>query len=292
MKHKRSSFLASVGSAMLLCVPSLVLAQPYLGSNLSPFAVLGASTVTNTGPSVITGDLGLYAGPSVTGFAVPPANTVVEGPGSTGLINGPGLVSGTIYISHATANLAQVDLTTASIALTNLPCGVDLSGSDLGGLTLTPGVYCFSSSAQLTGTLTLNAQNDPNAVWVFQIGSTLTTASNSSVVFINGSSANACGVQWRVGSSATIGTGTSFAGNILAEISVTLNTGANVIGRALARIGAVTLDTNNISFAACSASAPPPFPGTSVPTLPVWAIMALVALLSLVGLAAMRRRAT
>ena len=103
----------------------------------------------------------------------------------------------------------------------------------------------FRSSAQLTGTLTLDAQGNPNAVWVFQIGSTLTTASNSSVVVINGGSS--CNVFWQVGSSATLGTDTAFAGNILALTSITLNTGASVSGRALARNGAVTMDTNTIS---------------------------------------------
>ena len=124
-----------------------------------------------------------------------------------------------------------------------------MTGQDLGGLTLTPGVYCFSSSAQLTGTLTLDAQGNPNAVFIFKIGSTLTTASNSSVVVINtgGNSSIACNVFWQVGSSATLGTGTSFAGNILALTSITLNTGANVSGRVLARNGAVTLDTNNVT---------------------------------------------
>ena len=121
----------------------------------------------------------------------------------------------------------------------------NLTGQNLGGLTLTPGVYSFSSSAQLTGTLTLDAQGDPNALFVFQIGSTLTTASNSSVVFINGGQGN--NTFWQVGSSATLGTGTAFTGNILALASITLTTGANIrCGRALARNGAVTQDHNNI----------------------------------------------
>jgi len=139
------------------------------------FAVLGGSTVTNTGPTTIIGDVGLYPGPSVTGFVDPPANTVVEGPGSTGLINGPGLVDGTIYISHADAQQGQIDNTTAYNGLAAMPFTTDLTGVDLGGSVLTSGVYHFDTAAQLTGTLTLDAQGLNNAFWVFQIGSTLTT---------------------------------------------------------------------------------------------------------------------
>src|SRR4029078_1115817 len=126
-------------------------------------------------------------------------------------------------------------------------CTQDLTGQALGGLTLTSGVYCFSSSAQLTGALTLNAQGNANATFIFLIGSSLTTASASSVLMINGG--NPCGVAWKVGISAVLGSATSFMGNLLALTSISLNNGANITGRALARNGAVTLDTNNISFA-------------------------------------------
>jgi hypothetical protein len=236
----------AMGVAALLYGPSPALAQEYLGPSLRPFAVLGASTVTCTGASVITGDLGVSPGTAVTGFPAPCT------------------VTGTIHGGNATAAAAHVDLTTAFTTLGALPCGLDLTGTDLGGLTLTPGVYCFSSSAQLTGTLTLDAQGSPSAEWVFQIGSTLTTASGSSVVFIG--SGNPCGAQWRVGSSATLGTGTSFAGNILAQASITLTTGADVIGRALALTAAVTLDTNDVSSATCVAPpwAPPATEATHV----------------------------
>jgi hypothetical protein len=278
MKRRYLISLAAVGFAALFCSPDPALAQPYLGSNLIPFAVLGGSTVTNTGASVVTGDLGVSPGSAVTGFP-------------------PGTVTGTIHAADATAAAAQVDLTTAFNTLTSQPCGFDLTGTDLGGLTLTPGVYCFSTSAQLTGTLTLNALGDPNAVWVFRIGSTLTTASGSAVAFVNGSSANSCGVEWRVGSSATLGTGTGFSGNILAQDSITLTTGANMMGRALARTGAVTLDTNNVSFAVCSGAAPPPFPGptpspspTPVPALPEAAAWALLAILLASGAFVLGRR--
>jgi hypothetical protein len=129
-----------------------------------------------------------------------------------------------------------------------------MTGLDLGGKTLIAGVYCFSSSAQLTGTLTLDAQGNANAVFIFKIGSTLTTASGSSVLLINGGTL--CNVFWQVGSSATLGTTTSFAGNILALTSITLTTGATVTGRALARNGAVTLDTNTVTAICTSGAAP------------------------------------
>ena len=122
----------------------------------------------------------------------------------------------------------------------------NLSGLDLGTLILTPGVYSFSAAAQLTGILTLNAQGDSSAVFVFQIGSTLTTASSSSILLING--AQAGNVFWQVGSSATLGTGTSFDGSILADQSITFDIGASMSGSALAMNGAVTLDDNNINI--------------------------------------------
>ena len=193
------------------------------------FAVLAGSTVTNTGPSVINGNLGVWPGTAVTGF--PPGIVVLPG---------------TIHSADAVAMQAQSDLTTAFNFAASESCGTNLTGQDLGGLTLTSGVYCFSSSAQLTGTLTLNAQGNPNAVFLFQTGSTLTTASNSSVVLINGGSAN--NIFFEIGSSATLGTGTAFNGNLLALTSITLNTSASIgCGRALASNGAVTLDSNSIS---------------------------------------------
>ena len=199
------------------------------------FAVLGGSTVTNTGATTVNGDLGVSPGSAVTGF---PPGTVT---------------GGTIHAADAVAAQAQSDVTTAYNSLAGQACTADLTGQDLGGKTLTPGVYCFSSSAQLTGALTLDAQGNAGAVFVFKIGSTLTTASGSSVLMINGGSP--CNVFWQVGSSATLGTTTSFLGNILALTSITLNTGASVSGRALARNGAVTMDTNTVSQAACGAAA-------------------------------------
>ncbi len=212
------------------------------------FAVLGSSTVSNTGSSTVTGDLGLSPGPSVVGFAIPPANTVVEGPGSTGLINGPGLVSGTIHIADGVADQAQTDALAAWTGLKNMPATSNLSGQVLGTdiTSLTSGVYHFDSSAQLTGALTLDAEGLDNAFWVFQTGETLTTASASSVALINPGLNN--GVFWQIGSSATLGTTTSFLGNILASESVTLTTNADILcGRAMALNGAVTMDTHDIN---------------------------------------------
>ena len=200
-------------------------ADPVLGTAGS-FAVLAGSTVTNTGTSIIQGNVGVWSGTAVTGFP-------------------PGIVSsGAIHAGDAVAMQAQSDLTTAYTVAAGEEPTATLTGTDLGGLILTPGVYFFASSAQLTGTLTLDNTPNANALFVFQIGSTLTTASNSSVVFENGFDDN---VFWQVGTSATIGTGTTFEGNILALASITLNTGASILdGRALASTGAVTLDTNNI----------------------------------------------
>jgi hypothetical protein len=162
-------------------------------------------------------------------------------------------VSGILHAADATAADAQNSLTSAYNSLTSQACTQDLTGQDLGGKTLLPGVYCFSSSAQLTGILTLNAQGNANATFIFKMGSTLTTASGASVVVIN--SASLCNIFWQVGSSATLGTGTSFAGNILAQASITLTTGSSVTGRTLARTGAVTLDSSTVT-AACTTGTP------------------------------------
>ena len=232
---------------------------PGLGAANS-FAVLGASTVTNTGPTVVNGNLGISPGNACTGFPAP----------CTG--GGPGVVNGTIHAGNATSLAAQNSIVTAYNVLAGQACNVNLTGTDLGGLTLTPGAYCFSSSAQLTGTLTLNAQGNPGAVWVFQIGSTITTASGSSVVFINGG--QSCGAFWQVGSSATLGTATNFAGNVLALASITLNTGATSSGGLFARTGAVTLDTNVVSRVGSCGSATPPVP--ALPGVAMWGLLAIL----------------
>ncbi len=209
-----------------------LLTAPGLGAAKS-FAVLGGSTVTNTNATKVSGDLGVNPGLAITGFP-------------------PGIViGGSIHAGDAVALQAQTDVTAAYGVLAAQACTVDLTGKDLGGLTLKPGVYCFSSSAQLTGNLTLDAEGKADAVFVFKVVSTLITASNASVQVINGSSE--CGVFWQVGSSATLGTGTTFAGSILALTSISLTSGATIKGRALARNGAVTMDNNTVAIGSCAA---------------------------------------
>jgi hypothetical protein len=197
------------------------------------FAVLGGSTVTNTGATVLTGDLGLSPGTSISGFP-------------------PGEVRGAVHQTDAVALQAKKDLVTAYDDAAGRVSSATIS-ADLGGQTLTPGVYRGAPSLHLTGTLTLDGQGDQNAVFIFQApASTLITGSASRVVLIGG--AQACNLVWQVGSSATLGTGSSFTGNILALQSITLNHGATVDGSALARNAAVTLDQNTVSRALCSAA--------------------------------------
>jgi hypothetical protein len=190
----------------------------------------------------------------------------------------PGVYTGELDAANADAVLAHTDLVTAYNDAAGETTTVNYTGTDLGGLTLTPGTYTFDDSAQLTGTLTLDGGGDTNAVFIFQIGSTLTTASDSTVALING--AGACAVYWQVGSSATLGTSTDFQGTIMAMTSITMNTGATIGvggvgygGRALAMNGAVTLDTNIITpppddcvFAAALTPTPVPTaaPGATV----------------------------
>jgi type VI secretion system secreted protein VgrG len=222
MNRTRSilSTLAALGASL-----APIEANPLLGS-AARFAVLGASTVTSTGTTILNGDLGLSPGTAITGF-------------------GPGIVNGATHAGDTVAAQAQADALAAYAVLSAELPFESLTGQDLGGRTLSPGVRNFLSSAQLTGTLTLDAGGDSNARFDFQIGSTLTTASASSVVLVNG--ARADNVFWRVGSSATLGTGTSFLGSILADTSITLETLASLSGRALALDGAVTLDSNLVT---------------------------------------------
>jgi hypothetical protein len=222
---------------------------PLLGGAES-FAVLGGSTVTNTGTTNVYGDLGVNPGTAVTGFETVDA--------------GPGIVHGAIYTgTDGEAVSARSGVTAAYSNLAGQACtepGGNLTGQDLGGLTLIEGVYCFDTSAGMTGTLTLDGQGNPGAVFIIRTGSTLTTASGASVNLING--ADACNVFWQVGSSATLGTTTSFVGNILAAQSITLTTGATVIGRVLAGTGAVTMDSNIVNASPCSAT-PTSIPATA-----------------------------
>ena len=189
------------------------------------FAVLASSTVTNTGSSVIAGDVGVFPGSAITGF--PP-----------GVVTPPA----TINAGDAIADTAQSGLTLAYMNASTQASTQNLTGQDLGGKTLGPGVYTFSSVAQLTGILTLSG----TGFYIFQIGSTLTTASGSVVAAIN--SADAATIFWQVGSSATLGTGSTFIGNILAEVSITTTTSVTMAGRLLALTGAVTMDTISLTY--------------------------------------------
>jgi type VI secretion system secreted protein VgrG len=200
-------------------------AVPALGA-AAPFAVLAASTTTCSNASDFSGDVGVSPGTAMTGF------------------NPTCTLSGALHAGDALATVGQAAALAASGTIAALPCEVNLTGGDLGGQTLVPGVYCFDASAALTGRLTLDAGGRPGAAWVFQIGSTLITATNSSVVMAGG--ASGCDVFWNVGSSATLATGTVFSGNVLATASITLMSGSSVLGRAVALSAAVTSDANQV----------------------------------------------
>ncbi len=234
-----------LAGAALLAAPAIATASTVNLGTTKPFVVLAGSTATNTGPSVLNGQLGVYPGTALTGFGA------------------PAVVNGATHATDGVARIAQNDLTTAYNVAAGQPVApsADLSGTNLGNRTLLPGAYRFTSSAQLTGPLTLNAQGDPDAQFVFEIASTLTTASASSVVLMNG--ANPCQIFWQVGSSATIGTTTAFQGNVLALSSISVNNGATVVGRLLARNGAVTLINDVLNAAVCGAvTSTPVAPGT------------------------------
>ncbi len=188
--------------------------------------MLGGSTVTNGGPTTIAGDLGVSPGTAVTGFP-------------------PGVVVGAEHAGDPTAAQGIVDLVTAyDDAKGRTLCPVTVSGN-LGGLTLTPGLYLSTSSLEISsGDLTLDAQGDSNAVFIFQMASTLTTTVGRQVILTNG--AEAGNVFWQVGSSATLGASSIFDGTIMADQTITLNSGATLNGRALAHIGAVNLASNSI----------------------------------------------
>jgi hypothetical protein len=240
-------------SASSPAVATTVLADDINLGTAKSYGVLAGSTVTSTGSTVINGNLGLYSGTSVTGFS-------------------PGLLNGVQNIGNSAAIQAKTDLTTAYDQAAGLaPTTVYAAAFDLGGLTLTRGVYKGNSSLGLTGNLVLDAQGISSAAWVFQIGSTLTTASASSITLLNG--AQASNIFWQVGSSATLGTYSTFSGRILALASITLATGATLDGAALAQTGAVTMDSNVIN----------------VPAVPEPSALSLLAI-GLGGLAMIRRR--
>ena len=236
-----SRFFLTVASILTLTLAPVTVAVSASAVPLgaaSSFAVLAASTVTNTGATIVTGDVGLSPGTSVTGFP-------------------PGIVTGGVLrINDGIAATAQADNTIAYGLLAAQACDVSFAGpTDMAGMTLLPGTYCFNSSGANTGLLTLNGAGNSNAVWIFRTASTLITGAGSSVVPINGG--QACNVFWQVGSSATFGTGTQMVGSVLALTSITANTGSSISGRALAQTGAVTLDTNSVSVCSIAPLAAP-----------------------------------
>ncbi|HVA87535.1 MAG TPA: ice-binding family protein [Candidatus Saccharimonadales bacterium] len=233
--------MLAAGQTVLAAGPSSV----PLGTT-TQFAVLaGTPAVTNTGPSIVTGDVGIDPAAAVTGFP-------------------PGVVIGTIHAADAVASQAKSDLVIAYDDAAGRTPATSVAGGTLGGQTLVAGVYnAGGNTLDLTGTLTLDGQNDPSSVWIFQATSDLITASSSSVAFING--AQPCNVFWQVTSSATLGSGSTFGGTILALTSITMDNGVTMAGRALARNGDVTLINDTITTPTCASPIPTPTP-TAVPT--------------------------
>ena len=230
--------LAAVTAATTIGAPASV----GLGTATS-FAVLAGQTITNAGPTKITGDIGLHPGSAVTGFS---SVTYV---GALHLADGVALQAKNALVTAYNDAAGRTPATTVA--------------AELGGQALTAGVYDSAAGTfGVTGTLTLDAEGDSQAVFIFQMASTLITAPGSSVALING--ASACNVYWQVGSSATLDTTTSFKGTIMALTSIALKTGATLQGRALARNGEVTLDTNVITSAACSPPTAPTIPNTAL----------------------------
>jgi hypothetical protein len=243
----------------LFAAPAAVQAAPVDLATASPFVILGGTTVTNEGTSVLNGDLGVSPGNALTGFG------------------SPSVVNGVEHVDNGVAAQAQSDLTNAYTVATEqfVAPDDDLSDTDLGNRTLTAGAYRYTAGALMTGPLVLDAEGDPNAQFVFLIGEALTTESGSSVLLING--ASPCNVHWQVGSSATLGTTTKFVGNLMALTSISLTAGATVEGRMLARNGQVSLIDNVLGLPACatdsdSTSSPSPespnSPGTVSPSSP------------------------
>lgn len=219
-----------------LVAGSHVFADPILGSALATFSVLGGETVTNTGATSLTGDVGVAPGSAITGKA-----TITVNGTNAATVGNP-----FVHESDALASLAQTQLVNAQTNLALLGPGTPLQ-TDLAGLTLSPGVYTVpAGTSNLTGTLTLDGQGNSDAFWLFQMPATLITSPGSVVNVVN--TGAGAGLYWNVGSSATIDTSTSFQGNILALASISLNTGATIgCGRALARVGQVSMDANTVS---------------------------------------------
>ena len=258
LRRARLAGIALAVTLVFAALPTAAQAAPVGLGTVNPFVVLGGTKVTNVGPSVLNGNLGISPGTELEGFGL------------------PAVINGSTHATDEVAAKAQLDLTTAYNTAAEQPVlpANDLSGTDLGGLKLAPGTYRYNAAALMTGPLTLDAEGDPNAEFVFQIGSQLTTESASSVVLVNG--ASPCNVYWQVGSSAVLGTTTSFQGTLMALTSISLNSKATVVGRMLARNGQVSLIENTLTRPLCptgstgppSGETPPGGTGTGSPTTP------------------------
>ena len=290
-RTRRARVMVSAGLAMTLGITVLAASQTVLAASpptvglgtATPFAVLaGTPAITNTGPSTITGDVGIAPGAAVTGFP-------------------PGIINGTIHAADAVAIQAQTDLVAAYTDAEGRSSTA--THATLGGLTLVAGVYdAGGATLDLTGTLTLDGQNDPDSVWIFQATSDLVTASSSTVRMINGG--DPCNVFWQVTSSATLGSGSTLVGTVMALTSITMASGATLRGRALARNGDVTLINDRITGPGCAAPAPAPTatprPGATPPATdaapgprsrpPDWIVGLALAAIVLLSVTAIARR--
>ncbi|MBT2489436.1 DUF3494 domain-containing protein [Streptomyces sp. ISL-96] len=242
-----SALAVTVAAVMVAVTPTqaLAIATPVPLGTAASFSVLAGSEVTNTGPSVIDHDLGVHPGTAISGFP-------------------PGVVLGEVHSADAVAQQAKSDLVQAYNNAAGQATDFALPAGIGNGDTLLPGVHTAVSGVGLNGDLILDAGGNPNAVWVFQIPEALTTASSSRVLLTNG--ASACNVYWQIGSSATLGTDSTFVGTIMALTSISVTTGANIEGRALARNGAVTLDTNRIFLGECATTTGGTTSGTTTGT--------------------------
>jgi hypothetical protein len=242
----RAGVALAVGFAFA-AVPVAAHASTVNLATVSPFVVLGGQTVTNTGPSVLNGDLGVAPGTALVGFGL------------------PAVVNGATHDNDGVANQAKADLGTAYDVAAGQPVApANVLTGNLGNRILKAGAYRYTSAAQLTGPLTLDAEGDPAAQFVFQVGTQLTTASASSVVLLNG--ASPCNVFWQVGTSATLGSTTAFKGNLMALASISVNNAVTVQGRLLARNGQISLINDVIDGSMCGTSSSNPTPTPANPT--------------------------